>query len=82
LANGAPIVKISSISPSHGPLKGDTKVTVRGGPFSGFEKLYPEPKCKFGSDENIVPATYVQCLDNAPKSTEHKSKTQKQSARK
>ena len=44
-------ITISSISPAHGPTTGDTRVTVRGGPFASYMKLYPEPKCRFGSDD-------------------------------
>lgn len=36
LKNGKPRIKIESISPAHGPTTGDTKVTVRGGPFAQF----------------------------------------------
>lgn len=33
LSGGKPRVSIESISPAHGPITGDTRVTVRGGPF-------------------------------------------------
>jgi len=59
LKNGKPNVKLESISPGHGPTTGDTRVTVRGGPFAMFQNEHPEPKCKFG--ENIVGAAYVAC---------------------
>ena len=48
---GKSIVTIASISPSHGPTNGETRVVVRGGPFAAYTKLYPEPKCRFGGDD-------------------------------
>lgn len=53
--------------PAHGPVTGDTRVTVRGGPFAQYTQNYPEPKCRFGTDETIVSATYVSCSENLPK---------------
>jgi hypothetical protein len=44
-----------------GPVTGETRVLVRGGPFHDMQLLYPKPKCKFGSNSMIVSATYVTC---------------------
>jgi hypothetical protein len=32
-SSGKPQITITSLSPAHGPVSGDTLVTVRGGPF-------------------------------------------------
>jgi hypothetical protein len=61
LQTGKPLVAIQSIYPAHGPVTGDTRVIVRGGPFGGYKDTYPEPKCRFGSDEMVVAAAYVTC---------------------
>jgi hypothetical protein len=39
-------------------------VLVRGGPFKNMELLYPNPKCKFGRRDMIVPAQYVTCTEH------------------
>ena len=52
---------IDSIEPEAGPITGETRVLVRGGPFEDMTLLYPRPKCKFGSNDRIVDATYVKC---------------------
>ena len=36
LKMGKPSVSIKSISPAHGPVSGDTRVLVRGGPFAQY----------------------------------------------
>lgn len=54
-------VKIDSIHPTGGPITGETRVLVRGGPFEDMHLIYPSPKCKFGKHSMIVPATYVSC---------------------
>jgi hypothetical protein len=51
LKTGKPSVSITSITPSHGPVSGDTRVLVRGGPFSQYQSAYPDPKCRFGNDD-------------------------------
>ena len=56
-------VQIDSIDPVGGPITGNTRVTVRGGPFEDMELLYPTPKCKFGSNELITHAQYVRCTE-------------------
>jgi hypothetical protein len=52
---------IDSIEPEGGPMTGETRVLVRGGPFEDMFLLYPRPKCKFGANDRIVEATYVKC---------------------
>ena len=52
---------IDSIEPEAGPITGETRVLVRGGPFEDMTLLYPRPKCKFGANDRIVEATYVKC---------------------
>lgn len=54
---------IDSIEPEAGPVTGETRVLVRGGPFQDMGLIYPHPKCKFGSNDRIVPATYVTCTE-------------------
>jgi hypothetical protein len=54
-------VAVDSIEPEGGPTTGNTRVLVRGGPFTDLETLFPRPKCKFGKYENVVDATYVSC---------------------
>ena len=54
---------IDSIEPEAGPITGETRVLVRGGPFEDMTLLYPRPKCKFGANDRIVEATYVRCTD-------------------
>lgn len=50
LKNGKPRFTISSITPAHGPVTGDTRVTVRGEGLQYLAASFPEPKCRFGSD--------------------------------
>jgi len=57
-------VNIDSIEPEGGPTSGETRVTVRGGPFKDMELVYPKPKCKFGRNDRIVAATYVSCSES------------------
>ena len=52
---------IDSIEPEGGPITGETRVLVHGGPFEDMALLYPRPKCKFGSNDRTVEATYVKC---------------------
>lgn len=52
---------IDSIEPEGGPITGNTRVLVRGGPFKDMEGVYPHPKCKFGKFDLVVDATYVSC---------------------
>lgn len=68
LKSGKPRIKIDSISPTHGPVTGDTKVVVRGGPFAQYQQEHPEPKCKFG--DSVVGGAYVPCPPKQPKAYE------------
>lgn len=52
---------IDSIEPEAGPITGETRVLIHGGPFEDMTLLYPRPKCKFGANDRIVDATYVKC---------------------
>lgn len=52
---------IDSIEPEAGPITGETRVLIHGGPFEDMTLLYPKPKCKFGANDRIVDATYVKC---------------------
>lgn len=54
-------LEIDSIEPNGGPITGETRVLVRGGPFEDLDLIYPRPKCKFGSNDRVVSATYVKC---------------------
>ena len=62
-------VSVDSIEPEGGPITGDTRVLVRGGPFNDMQQTYPSPKCKFGKMDNVVAATYVLCT-SSPTATE------------
>jgi len=42
-------------------FKGGTRVLVRGGPFSGKEREFKRPKCRFGGTGNVVNGTFVRC---------------------
>ena len=54
-------VSVDSIEPEGGPITGNTRVLVRGGPFNDLQVLFPHPKCKFGKYDLVVDATYVLC---------------------
>ncbi len=47
---------IQSLFPRGGPVTGDTRVVVRGDGLEDLVDVFPEPKCRFGSNSNIVPA--------------------------
>lgn len=55
-------IEITGIEPNSGPVYGETRVTVR---LKNFDKNliddYDRPKCRFGSNQRIVNATYVAC---------------------
>ena len=59
-------VEIESISPRGGPKYGDTRVTVRASGLAELTDAYPEPKCKFGSNQRIVDAIYIKCTTKPP----------------
>lgn len=65
-------IHINSISPVSGPIFGDTKVIVRGGPFAPYQQEHPEPQCKFG--DTPVKGAYVQCPAVQAKSYEREGK--------
>ena len=52
---------IDSITPRGGPTYGATRVTVRAEGIAALVEAYPEPRCKFGSNNKIVEADYVKC---------------------
>ena len=59
--NGRVRLEIQSIEPEAGPVYGETRVLVRGGPFKDMITVYRHPKCRFGSNKRIVNADYVIC---------------------
>lgn len=80
LKNGKPRFSITGVSPAHGPVTGDTRVTVRGGPFERYVAAFPEPKCRFGSDALIVNGAYVSCSGAPPKAGEREAKKRDRTA--
>ena len=66
---------IDSIEPDAGPITGETRVLVRGGPFQDMELIYPRPKCKFGANDRVVSATYVKCLEKPLSMTDMEGKS-------
>jgi hypothetical protein len=58
---GALKLEVASIEPEGGPTTGNTRVLVRGGPFTDMAADFPKPKCKFGRNDKEVDATYVAC---------------------
>lgn len=54
-------LKLLSIFPRGGPLYGTTKVVVRAEGLEDFAEVFPEPKCRFGSNHDIVEGTYIRC---------------------
>jgi len=61
LQGSKPRFTMTSITPAHGPVTGDTRVTVRGAGLEHLAAAFPEPKCRFGSDAMIVTGAYVGC---------------------
>jgi hypothetical protein len=59
----SPKITVDSIEPEAGPVYGETRVLVRGGPFENMVLLFPRPVCKFGHRDMIVAATYVSCTE-------------------
>ena len=66
---------IDSIEPEGGPITGETRVLVRGGPFEDMTLLYPRPKCKFGANDRVVEATYVRCHTTPLKMEDNEGKS-------
>lgn len=54
-------IELHGIEPNAGPLSGSTRVLVRGSDFTNKDVQYPNPKCRFGRDDKIVPGAYVKC---------------------
>ena len=59
--SGPFLVNAISIYPDGGPIDGNTRVLVRGGPFKDMNILFPKPKCRFGRMDQIVDAEFVTC---------------------
>ena len=59
--NGGFMVNVVSIEPEGGPVVGNTRVLVRGGPFQDMQIFFPKPKCRFGRMDQVVDAQYVTC---------------------
>ncbi len=58
---GKLLVSADAIEPEGGPITGDTRVLVRGGPFGRLSAIFPKPKCRFGKSDRTVAANYVTC---------------------
>lgn len=54
-------IEMDSIFPRGGPLYGTTRVTVRAEGLAPLIDVFPNPKCKFGTNDLIVDATYIRC---------------------
>lgn len=52
---------IQSIVPRGGPSNGETRVIVRGDGLEDLVDVFPDPKCRFGHNNNIVPGNWVKC---------------------
>ncbi len=59
--NGGFMVNVVSIEPEGGPVNGNTRILVRGGPFQDMQIFFPKPKCRFGRMDQVVDAQYVTC---------------------
>jgi hypothetical protein len=63
-----PNVVIQGIEPNSGPDNGQTKVLVRLKEFDkSLVEIYPHPKCRFGSNQNTVNATFLECSSHPRK---------------
>lgn len=54
-------LKLLSIFPRGGPTYGSTKVVVRAEGLEDYAEVFPNPKCRFGNNHNIVEGTYIRC---------------------
>ena len=54
-------LKLLSVYPRGGPLYGTTKVTIRADGFEEYSEVFSTPKCRFGSNQFIVDATWIKC---------------------
>ena len=52
---------LDSITPRAGPTYGETNVLVRAKRIGQYVLAYEKPKCKFGTNDKVVDATYVKC---------------------
>ena len=57
---------IQSLFPRDGPITGDTRVVVRGDGLEDLVDVFPNPKCRFGSNNNIVPGEWIRCSKRPP----------------
>jgi hypothetical protein len=57
---------IQSLMPRGGPITGDTRVAVRGDGLEDLVDVFPDPKCRFGHNNNIVPAQWIKCSKKPP----------------
>lgn len=57
---------IQSLYPRGGPITGMTKVQVRGEGMEDLVDIFPDPKCRFGSNNNIVDANWIGCSKRPP----------------
>jgi hypothetical protein len=65
-ADGEDRLMIQSLFPRGGPITGGTKVQVRGDGMEDLVDIFPDPKCRFGSNGNIVEANWVRCTKKPP----------------
>lgn len=57
---------IQSLFPRGGPVGGDTRVEVRGDGLEDLVDVFPDPKCRFGHNNNIVAGNWVKCSKKPP----------------
>jgi hypothetical protein len=57
---------IQSVFPRGGPITGSTKVEVRGDGMEDLVDIFPDPKCRFGSNNNIVDGNWIKCSKKPP----------------
>jgi len=70
---GSITTEVDSISPVGGLVTGETRVLVRVGlmssagirtSFKNMNLIFPQPRCKFGRNDQIVKAQYVGCTES------------------
>ena len=62
---------VLGIEPNSGPVSGETRVMARLKVLDTKKvSQFPYPKCRFGSKETQVDATYVKCTPNPRKMNE------------
>lgn len=57
---------IQSLFPRGGPIVGQTKVEVRADGLEDLVDVFPDPKCRFGHNNNIVAGNWVKCSKRPP----------------